>query len=277
MLGSGNANNVGGADPFPWFLNNTIRFNNISHTVGASSDSNKTVCVHGKGGTDCRDIVWGVYLDGAAAGIDVVGNIIGSTLHGAVFDNAGGNNTQTNNIFLADSDSLAMMDFGAQGGNNNPLPDGKPSSTEIAGNTVQRNIFYWTGNITHVLASQDPWGDGFLKPHRGKGCDHNLYYNPHLGAEGTAAARVFPGDSNLSVWQHLHIGTQLREEATEHDMHSIIADPLFVDPARGNFDLLPGSAALALGFQPIPPIVAPTARCGGRAGADCLAMVLGQD
>ncbi len=36
------------------------------------------------------------------------------------------------------------------------------------------------------------------------------------------------------------------------DTASVIADPLFADARNGDFTLLPGSAALALGFQPIP-------------------------
>ena len=35
------------------------------------------------------------------------------------------------------------------------------------------------------------------------------------------------------------------------DAHSVIADPLFVDPASGNFSLKPDSPALKLGFKPI--------------------------
>jgi parallel beta-helix repeat protein len=36
------------------------------------------------------------------------------------------------------------------------------------------------------------------------------------------------------------------------DVHSIVADPLFVDPKNGNYDLKPESPALKLGFKPIP-------------------------
>jgi hypothetical protein len=35
------------------------------------------------------------------------------------------------------------------------------------------------------------------------------------------------------------------------DQHSVIADPLFVDPADGDFSLKPDSPALKLGFKPI--------------------------
>ena len=42
-----------------------------------------------------------------------------------------------------------------------------------------------------------------------------------------------------------------RWQSFGYDLHSRIADPLFVDPESGNFDLKPGSPAFELGFKPI--------------------------
>jgi hypothetical protein len=38
-----------------------------------------------------------------------------------------------------------------------------------------------------------------------------------------------------------------------HDLHSLIADPLFVAPKKADFRLRSSSPALKLGFQPIDP------------------------
>jgi hypothetical protein len=63
--------------------------------------------------------------------------------------------------------------------------------------------------------------------------DHNLYWN-------TAGPVVFPHDTDVTAWR-----------ALGRDQHSLVADPQCVDPAAGDFRLLPDSPALALGFVPI--------------------------
>ena len=89
--------------------------------------------------------------------------------------------------------------------------------------TLERNIIYWNEGV--LLGSN--WKNGnFL-------LDRNLYWN--AGGEPV----TFPGKS-LDEWQ-----------ASGQDVHSIIADPKFVDPGKGNFTLGPDSPAMALGFQPI--------------------------
>ncbi len=64
--------------------------------------------------------------------------------------------------------------------------------------------------------------------------DYNVYW--HANEE----TLWFPVDLSFEDWQ-----------ATGHDVHSLIADPLFEDAAARDFRLKPGSPALKLGFQPL--------------------------
>ncbi len=72
----------------------------------------------------------------------------------------------------------------------------------------------WHGGPAHVLL------------------DHNLYWNEH--------GEVAFGGQSLAAWR-----------AQGEDQGSLIADPLFADPAQGDFTLRPGSPAAAIGFIPI--------------------------
>ncbi len=62
--------------------------------------------------------------------------------------------------------------------------------------------------------------------------DHNLYWR-------TDGKPVDILGKDLAAWQ-----------ATGKDKDSLVADPLFVDPAKGDFHLRAGSPALKLGFRP---------------------------
>jgi hypothetical protein len=85
------------------------------------------------------------------------------------------------------------------------------------------NIVYWTEGPT----LHGRWQDDKYK------LDYNVYWN-------AAGKPVDFAGKSLADWQK-----------AGQDEHSVIADPLFVDPAKGNFALRPGSPALKLGFKPI--------------------------
>jgi hypothetical protein len=85
------------------------------------------------------------------------------------------------------------------------------------------NIVYWTTGP--LLAGG--WSNGRYR------FDHNLYWQAQ-GEPFTFAGKT------LAEWQ-----------ASGQDPHSLVGDPLFVDPANHDFRLQPGSPALKLGFRPI--------------------------
>ncbi|MBM4083727.1 MAG: hypothetical protein FJ272_02970, partial [Planctomycetes bacterium] len=91
--------------------------------------------------------------------------------------------------------------------------------------TVERNIFYLTqGELFHSDGGQSDFETKW---------DHNLYWR-------TDGKPMLFYEHTLEEWQ-----------AKGVDRHSLVADPLFVDPANGDFRLKPDSPALKLGFEPI--------------------------
>jgi len=90
--------------------------------------------------------------------------------------------------------------------------------------TVERNIIYSNG----VPLLGGNWSNGNYR------LDSNCYW------DAGGQAPTFPGGLTLAQWQE-----------KGYDVHSVIADPKFVDPENLDFSLQPDSPALALGFKPI--------------------------
>ena len=88
--------------------------------------------------------------------------------------------------------------------------------------TFQRNIVYWKDG---PLLGSNWSGDNYA-------LDHNLYWN-------ASGKPVRFGKMTLKEWQE-----------KGQDVHSFIADPLFVNPEKGDFRLKPNSPALKVGFRP---------------------------
>ncbi|MBI5831077.1 MAG: right-handed parallel beta-helix repeat-containing protein [Armatimonadetes bacterium] len=91
--------------------------------------------------------------------------------------------------------------------------------------TLERNIILWDqGPLMH-----GNWGS----PER-FALNHNLYWD-------TSGSDVRFGGMDLAAWQ-----------AKGEDKDSLVADPQFVDPEKGDFRLRPGSPAEKVGFKPFP-------------------------
>lgn len=87
--------------------------------------------------------------------------------------------------------------------------------------TFERNLIYYDEGALMIRDSE-------VKS------DCNLFYNT-AGEEMT-----FPNNMDLAAWRK-----------AGHDVNSVIADPKFANPAKGDFTLAKDSPALALGFKPI--------------------------
>jgi hypothetical protein len=90
--------------------------------------------------------------------------------------------------------------------------------------TFERNIVYWReGKLLNLIGGKRRLEDYDFD------FDNNLYWRL--------------GGSETSLYA--------QEQALEIDKKSIIADPLFVAPEKGNFHLKSNSPAFKIGFQPI--------------------------
>jgi parallel beta-helix repeat protein len=88
----------------------------------------------------------------------------------------------------------------------------------------ERNIVLWSRGM--LFDGQPLGGDAVY--------DRNIYWS-------SVGQPVQFGPKDFSAWQ-----------ASGMDHRSVVADPLFRDPERGDFSLASGSPALSLGFEPIP-------------------------
>ncbi len=211
---------------------NRIEFNNLYNLGrGLLSDMG---CIYSLGvqpGTVennniCHDVTryayggWGIYLDEGSSHITVQNNLVYRTEDGGFHQHYGLENIIRNNIFALGQTAQLQRTR-------------KESHLSF---TFEHNIIYWTeGKLL-----QGRWDDDQFR------MDDNLYWRvpapANLSNQGTISANqpILFGKDTLEEWQK-----------RGQDAHSIVADPLFVDPAQGNFTLKPNSPAPKIGFVPI--------------------------
>jgi hypothetical protein len=159
----------------------------------------------------------------------VFGNIIvRSGGEGGVFLNSGKNNIVENNI---------IVDCGRQLGTGGMWHSYAPQmGVFLTGNRFSGNIFYRSRSSGPIYRLRS-WTDRALAE-----ADHNLFFNLD-GGEYTVTLLPEPDLKTLSVslgeWRKMG-----------YDVHSVTADPLFVDPEHDDYRLRPESPALTIGFVP---------------------------
>jgi hypothetical protein len=206
---------------------NVIEYNRI-HKIGQkwSSDLGGIYTLGTQPGTvlrynviydvKCADYIGrGIYLDEGSSDMVVENNVLYDTSTGGFGTNYGRRNAIRNNVFaFGDVSQIEPV------GNMN-----KPEALEGSSYVLERNIFYWKAGHELLPGSWQP------KPADKLVMQHNLYWR-----EGGGEIRF--GSRTLAELQK-----------TGREGGSVIADPLFVDPAHGDFNLKPESPALAVGFR----------------------------
>lgn len=171
---------------------------------------------------------WGIYNDEGSTHILIENNIVYNTKFSGYNIHYGRELIVRNNIF-----ALARL---------NELSRSRVEPHKSV--FFERNIVYWTrGELMAGNWSDQPYSfhfhpkndNGTRKVHSTFEMDYNLYYNPSIPVDSIRFQ-----DQIFAEWQE-----------RGKDVHSMIADPSFVDPENYDFRLKPDSPVFDLGFQPI--------------------------
>ncbi len=204
---------------------NVIEFNHV-HDIGQGllSDMGGIYLLGPQPGTVVRNNVfhdirsrqyggWGLYTDEGSTGILLENNVAYRCLDAGFHQHYGRDNVVRNNLLAWNSRHSVMR-----------TRDEPHRSFEFTRNVVLAD----SGTLLGSNWNGTP--DRFTT-------DHNLWFDARHGA--SVDAYRFAG----GTWE------EWRQRG--HDRHSVIADPLLVDPLRPERGLRPDSPAFGIGFQPI--------------------------
>jgi len=228
---------------------------------------------------------FGIYPDDNTGGLDIYGNIIARVPCGLIFLHNARDIVVENNILVDGADTQVRFTGWMGSGkrwqqhlhemiegyesvagqpawrnmrnmNLHPTKAVLPNGMTMQNNVFQRNIFYYSNPKARLLSlSNVP-------------LDHNTFdYNliHHFNQPVKIGLRPFPPTPSTLPEDNTKAATHANSEAdAPADMlpgwwreagegaHSIVADPLFVNPKNDDYRLKPESPALKLGFKPIP-------------------------
>ncbi len=229
---------------------NIIRYNCIYDSQGFGFNS---------GYYGAPYFAWGIYLDLNAAAVDVLGNIVADCSRGAIMLNNGRDNLICNNILLncaqeqltytgwrttdASWHAFQPQMMAAYGSvSNQPVWQAlrgmnvSPAEAPFSDGLIMASNQFWLNILAYSNAAANLYGLSCV-PLYANGWNSNLFY--HNGQNLSVATNYQP--ISLATWQRLGL-----------DSNSIVADPLFMNAAAGDYRLQAGSPALGMGFKPIP-------------------------
>ncbi|MBI2841992.1 MAG: right-handed parallel beta-helix repeat-containing protein [Armatimonadetes bacterium] len=179
---------------------------------------------------------WGFYLDDYASNCVVQGNIIVRPRIGGIVVHGGSKNILEDNVMIDCFEGIHLS---------NGLV-GRPEGIHnlYKGNRISRNITYMTRRANTDPDEANLYGFWNYTTECMDECDRNIFFN--------TAGRYIIHNQDGRVTPPGSIFASLEDWRRHgHDIHSIVADPLFVDPKGDDYRLRPESPAFQLGFQPI--------------------------
>ncbi len=219
---------------------NVVAFNHIHHIgQGLLSDMGAIYTLGVSPGTEIRNNLihdveanhyggWGIYNDEGSSHILIDKNIVYNTKFAGYNIHFCKEVTVRNNIFaLGRLQQLSRSRI-------------EPHKSVF----FENNIVYWKEGVLLDNKWTDKPYPFYFHPKSGSGTrevtstfdmDWNVYYNPTLKLEDV--------EFNGMSWE--------KWQQSGKDIHSVYADPLFVDPDRYDFRLKADSPALEMGFEPI--------------------------
>jgi len=252
-----------------------IRYNIFHHCGGFGKSNSWAPVREGKVQFHYPGFTWGIYLDAPEVGMAVFGNVLYDVPVCGMFNHEGRDNNWENNIIVdapgfqissgnyPDLDELsysyikALRDKGLYEVFRQHYPaldsytDDTATHHTCAPGKFHRNIIYYTSSPgKYNAARRKSWNGQLVYTFRGSQAafdgfrfDHNCVYGPEDLALKFSLTRP-PEKGGMLTWDEWR--------QTGQDPHSINADPMFVNPAKHDYRLKPGSPALKLGFQQIP-------------------------
>lgn len=230
-----------------------IRYNYIHDMLGYGHDT--------KGVWHLPYFSWGIYLDDNTGGVNVIGNIVARCSRASIHLHNARDNFIDNNIFVEGHlqqveysgwtetsrmwrDHLPTMIKGYDSVANQPAWQSMRNMRLHPTNAVLADKTIMAGNVfTHnIVFYQNP--EAKLYAWRNLSFAHNLFDSNlvwHANQPLLAGIKNTPASEQWGAWQKLGA-----------DLHTLVADPLFVNAEKDDYRLNPDSPAFKLGFKLIP-------------------------